>query len=112
MDGDLQVSPPIDRLMQGAGLRTIRATDGPHALDAVHRERPDVLLLDLMKPALRGFDVLHALGLQDTRPHIVVLAAREHEEAVTRAFELGADDYVTRPFTPQDLLVRVTRLMR
>lgn len=112
MDGDLQVSPPIDRLMQGAGLRTIRTANGAHALDAVQRERPDVLLLDLMKPALRGFDVLQALGPQDTRPHIVVLAAREHEAEVTRAFELGADDYVTRPFSPQDLLVRVTRLMR
>jgi DNA-binding response OmpR family regulator len=111
-DDDPDVAQIVDAAMRAAGFKTVLAFDGQRAVDAVQAEHPDVLLLDLMMPKLSGFDVLQFLREHDTLPRVVVLSARGREDDVTRAFDLGADDYVTKPFSPQELLVRVTRLLR
>jgi two-component system, OmpR family, alkaline phosphatase synthesis response regulator PhoP len=74
--------------------------------------RPAVLVLDLMMPKLTGFDVLARLREMAVRPRVIVLSARGREEDVMRAFDLGADDYMAKPFSPQELLARITRLLR
>jgi len=71
-----------------------------------------VVLLDLMLPKRSGFEVLADLRRLEPRPRVVVLSARGHEEDVARAFELGADDYLAKPFSPQELRVRIGRLLR
>ena len=103
----------IDAQMKAAGHRTVLAFDGEQALAAVRAHAAGMLVLDLMMPKLNGFDVLTTLRESpETRRRIIVLSGRGREEDVVRAFALGADDYMTKPFNPQELMARVTRLLR
>jgi DNA-binding response OmpR family regulator/HPt (histidine-containing phosphotransfer) domain-containing protein len=111
-DDDPDISRIVDAHLQTAGYRTVLTFDGARALEAVKAERPAVLVLDLMMPKLTGFDVLARLREMTDRPRVIVLSARGREEDVMRAFDLGADDYMAKPFSPQELLARITRLLR
>ncbi len=112
-EDDPDVVHIVDSRLRAAGLDTRIAFDGQQTLDAVARDAPDVVLLDLMMPKLTGFDVLARLReLPAPRPRVIVMSARGRENDVTRAFELGADDYITKPFSPQELTARVLRLFR
>ena len=88
--------------------------DGQQTLEALERESPTIILLDLMMPKLTGFDVLMRLREHpaQSRPRTIVVSARGRDEDVARAFELGADDYVTKPFNPEELMARIARLAR
>ncbi|OFW22773.1 MAG: hypothetical protein A3G21_26160 [Acidobacteria bacterium RIFCSPLOWO2_12_FULL_66_21] len=112
-EDDPEVTRIVDAQMRTAGYRTLIAFDGEQALAALRAHAPDVLVLDLMMPKLTGFDVLTQLReVPAPRPRIVVLSARGREQDVMRAFELGADDYMTKPFNPQELLARIARLLK
>ena len=112
-EDDPDVLHIIDPRLQAAGWRTTLAFDGQQALQAISKEAPDVVLLDLMMPKLTGFDVLARLReMPPPRPRVIVMSARGREEDVTRAFDLGADDYITKPFSPQELTARIARLLR
>jgi DNA-binding response OmpR family regulator len=112
-DDDADVLHIVDARLRAAGYRTVLALDGQQTLDALERERPAVLLVDLMMPKLTGFDVLMRLREQGSnRPRTIVVSARGRDEDVARAFELGADDYVTKPFNPEELVARIGRLTR
>jgi two-component system, OmpR family, alkaline phosphatase synthesis response regulator PhoP len=111
-DDDPDVVRILDAQMRGAGYRTSVVFDGAEALNRIESSPPDVVILDLMMPKMGGFDLLQKLQARQPRPKSIVLSARGREDDVTRAFELGADDYVTKPFNPQELLARVARLSR
>lgn len=112
-DDDPDVMRILDSQLRGAGYRPKLAFDGAEALATIERDQPRVLVLDLMMPKLSGFDILTRLqSASFPRPRVVVLSARGREDDVTRAFSLGADDYVTKPFNPQELLARIARLLR
>jgi two-component system phosphate regulon response regulator PhoB len=96
------------------GYRVRTAEGGAEALEAAMAERPDLLLLDLMLPGFSGYDVLAEMR---RRPElsdvpVVVLTARRDEADRVRGLELGADDYVTKPFSPRELVLRVTAVLR
>src|SRR5215471_17745356 len=91
--------------------RVETATTGELALEAYHRVRPDVVLLDLGLPDMDGLDVLRAIRERASTP-VVVLSAREAERDKVAALDLGADDYLTKPFGVNELLARVRVALR
>ncbi len=96
------------------GYRVRTAGGGEEAVESVRHERPDLLVLDLNLPGFSGFEVLTELRRsEDTRDvPVVVLTARREEADRIRGLELGADDYLTKPFSPQELVLRVGAVLR
>ncbi|HEX6589676.1 MAG TPA: response regulator transcription factor [Longimicrobiales bacterium] len=96
------------------GYRVSTAASGDEAIAAARSDRPDIVILDLMLPGLSGFDVLQELrrspGLEDLP--VIFLTARRDEADRIRGLELGADDYVTKPFSPHELVLRVGNVLR
>jgi two-component system phosphate regulon response regulator PhoB len=96
------------------GYRVRTADDGAEALEAISHERPDLVILDLMLPGFSGYDVLAELRRRSTIAEVpvIVLTARRDEPDRVRGLELGADDYVTKPFSPRELVLRVGAVLR
>jgi DNA-binding response OmpR family regulator len=91
------------------GHRVITATDGDTALELARKEKPDLCVLDVMMPKRSGFDVLRELRNDQelTGMKVIMLTARAQDADVDAGFTLGADDYITKPFSPQELKVRI-----
>ena len=86
------------------GFDTILASDGATALRRIKEDDPDVVLLDIMMPILDGWAVLQECAKLDSSPRIIVLSAKAGNDDVARAHKLGADEYVTKPFDPDQLI--------
>jgi two-component system alkaline phosphatase synthesis response regulator PhoP len=99
-----------DYLEQG-GFRVVTAADGRTALAAARHERPDLVVLDLNLPGLDGLDVCRALR-RDSDVPVIMLTARVDEADRLIGLELGADDYITKPFSPRELVARVRAVLR
>jgi len=97
--------------LQQAGFLVVKAGDGLAALDAFQREQPDLAVLDINLPKLNGFDLARKLRERSKIP-LIMLTARNEEEDVVRALGIGADDYLSKPFSPKILLARVKALLR
>jgi DNA-binding response OmpR family regulator len=97
--------------LQQAGFLVVKAEDGVAALEAFQREQPDLAVLDINMPRMNGFDLAQKLRERSRIP-LIMLTARSEEEDVVRALSLGADDYLTKPFSPKILLARVKALLR
>jgi two-component system phosphate regulon response regulator PhoB len=97
-----------------AGYRVVTATDGQQALELARKDRPDLVVLDLMLPVMPGTEVARILKQEEkTRAvPIVMLTARGSEVDRIVGFELGADDYVVKPFSPRELVLRVQAILR
>lgn len=97
-----------------AGYRVSSAQSGPDALAIARRERPALVILDLMLPGLSGFEVLEQLRADRNTKNVAVLmlTARRDEPDRIRGLTLGADDYLTKPFSPQELVLRVGAILR
>ncbi len=93
------------------GYRVSEATNGLDALDKVRSELPDLVLLDVMMPEMDGFETLERIRETSTVP-VIMLTAKGEEEDNVRGLELGADDYVTKPFSPRELASRIKALLR
>jgi DNA-binding response OmpR family regulator len=93
------------------GYQVLQATDGQAALEAARRERPDLIVLDLMLPILDGLSVCRAVRREMATP-ILIVTARTDEEDRVAGLEAGADDYLTKPFGMRELLARVKALLR
>ena len=88
------------------GFEVIAALDGRDGLDRFRESRPDVVLLDLMLPLLSGLDVLRAIRRESDTP-VIVVSAKDTEADIVTALELGADDYLTKPYSVRELLARI-----
>jgi two-component system, OmpR family, KDP operon response regulator KdpE len=93
------------------GFRVVVASDGDEAIRTFEQQRPDVVVLDIMLPDMSGLEVMRRLRERSNTP-IILLTARDHDEDKVRGLELGADDYVVKPFNPQELTARVRAVMR
>ena len=97
--------------LEHAGMRVLTANDGKFALTAAHAEKPDLIVLDLGLPEMDGLDVTRALRKESSVP-IIMLTARGEETDKLVGLELGADDYIVKPFSPKELVARVRAVLR
>jgi len=109
-DGDLRRG--LVDLLEAEGFRVAEAADGAAALAAWRSERPDLLLLDVMMPERSGYDVCREIRREDPRLPIIMLTAKGEEIDKVIGLELGADDYVTKPFGLHELRARIASVLR
>ncbi|MES2306896.1 MAG: response regulator [Gemmatimonadota bacterium] len=114
VDDEPDITALVAYHLARAGYRVSTAANGPDALKAAKDERPDLVVLDLMLPGLSGYDVLAELRKRDeTRDvGVILLTARRDEPDRIKGLSLGADDYLTKPFSPAELALRVQALLR
>ncbi len=114
VDDEPDITALVAYHLAKAGHRVSTAANGPDALKAAREERPDIIILDVMLPGVSGYDVLAELRrLEETRDvGVILLTARREEPDRIRGLSLGADDYLTKPFSPAELALRVKALLR
>lgn len=112
VDDDPELLTLVAFALRQAGYLALEATSGEAALGLVERERPDLLVLDLNLPGIDGFEVCRKLREAGDETPILMLTVRDEEESQVRGLDLGADDYMTKPFSPRTLLARVRALLR
>ncbi len=113
VDDDQNIVLLASHIVSGMGMIPLVAFDGPQALDRVQRFHPDLILLDINMPGMDGFEVIQALKADASTSLIpvIVFSARKSDEDKVRALKLGADDYVTKPFSITELSARIDRLL-
>jgi DNA-binding response OmpR family regulator len=111
VDDDRKIVDLIRLYLEKDGYRVLVAYDGRQALELAHQREPDLVVLDLMLPEVSGLDVCRTLRAETNVP-IIMLTARTTEEDKLLGLGLGADDYVTKPFSPRELLARVRAVLR
>ncbi|HSC58225.1 MAG TPA: response regulator transcription factor [Gemmatimonadales bacterium] len=114
VDDEPDITALVAYHLAKAGHRVSTAANGPDALRAAREERPDLVILDVMLPGTSGYDVLAELRRrEETREvGVILLTARREEPDRIRGLELGADDYLTKPFSPQELVLRADAVLR
>lgn len=114
VDDELPIRELIKYNLQKEGFSVITAEDGTTALKYVKEEKPDLIVLDLMLPGLAGFDVCRVLRNDPTTEKIPIImaTAKTEDSDIIAGLELGADDYITKPFSPKILVARVNSVLR
>jgi len=111
VDDDPDLLALVGFALSQSGFVVVKATDVPTALRVFAAETPDLAILDINLPGGSGFDICEGIRKQSRIP-VMMLTARGEEEDLVRALDLGADDYLTKPFSPRTLLARVRALLR
>ena len=111
VDDEPKITQLVRDYLERAGFRVVTAGDGREALMRAHTEHPDLVVLDLGLPQLDGLDVTRRLR-RDADVPLIMLTARDDETDKLIGLELGADDYVTKPFSPRELVARVRAVLR
>lgn len=102
----------IELKLKKEGYEVIATADGREAIDKIEKENPDLVVTDIMMPYASGLEIINFVRQKmDKKIPIIILSAMEQEKVVMEAFELGADDYITKPFSLNELAMRVKRLM-
>ena len=110
-DDDRDLLELINFALTQAGYLVVKASDGPTAISQFEAESPDIAVLDINMPGASGFQVCEAIRAKSNVP-VMMLTVRNEEEDLVKAIELGADDYLTKPFSPRTLLARIKALLR
>jgi len=111
VDDEPMVREVLARYLEAEGFGVVTAGDGEEALDRFEESRPDLVLLDLMLPRIDGFEVLDRMRTLARVP-VIMLTARGEETDRVVGLDLGADDYVTKPFSPREVVARVRAVLR
>lgn len=110
VDDEKQLVSLVKLHMEMAGYEVLSASDGEKAMFIIKEERPDLIILDLMIPKIDGWEVCKRLRTVGDIP-VIMLTARTDTDDKLKGFECGADDYVTKPFSPRELVARVKRVL-
>lgn len=111
VDDHRNVQILLEDFLTEQGYVVVTASNGRQALDVVRRTPPDLVLLDIMMPGMDGYQFISALRQASSLP-VIMITARQQEGDVIRGFDLGADDYITKPFRLRELLVRMRAVLR
>ncbi len=111
VDDEAKIADVVKSYLLSRGYSAVTAFTGSEALLAYEKEKPDLVILDWMLPDISGEEVCRALRQKSTVP-VIMLTARAEEENILEGFAFGADDYVTKPFSPRQLMARVEALLR
>lgn len=111
VDDETRLVDVLKAYLERDGYKVVSAYDGKQALVQARREKPDLILLDLMLPEVDGLEVCRTLRKESDVP-IIMLTARSEETDKLIGLELGADDYVTKPFSPREVVARVRAVLR
>lgn len=112
VDDEPEMARGLEDNLRFEGYQTFTATNGEDALGVAAREAPDLVILDLMMPKMSGWEVCRALRAKGIEVPIIMLTARGEEADRIRGLELGADDYIAKPFSLRELLARVRAVLR
>jgi len=112
VDDEPSIVVPLEFLMKREGYEVAVAGDGQAALDAVARSAPDLVILDVMLPRMSGFEVCRQLRQSGRGLKILMLTAKGRDSEMEKGLGLGADMYVTKPFSTRDLVAKVRDLLR
>ena len=111
-DDDSFILTLVGSTLENYGMTCHPVDNGRDALRAIREDRPNLAVLDVNMPGLDGYEVLSAVRAEELPTMVVLLTARQQEKEILRGFELGADDYLTKPFNPYELAARLKRLLR
>lgn len=111
VDDDPAISEMLTIVLEAEGFEPIAVTDGNEAVSAFHEHEPELILLDLMLPGMNGVDICRAIRSESAVP-IVMLTAKTDTVDVVLGLESGADDYITKPFKPKELVARIRARLR
>src|SRR2546423_13498895 len=111
VDDEAPIVEAVAYNLRKEGYEALTASDADQALQVARKEQPDLIILDVMLPSASGFDVCRTLRAEGSIP-IIMLTARAEETDRVVGLELGADDYVTKPFSMRELMVRVKTILR
>src|SRR5262247_3288071 len=111
VDDDRKTAELIRLHLERDGYQALLAHDGRQALELARQKRPDLVVLDLMLPTVDGLDICRILRAESRTP-IIMLTARTTEDDKLLGLDLGADDYVTKPFSPREVTARVRAVLR
>jgi len=111
-DDDEAICDTVEDALHLSGYATIRARNGQEALDQIRKQRPDLAILDVNMPKLSGFELVQKMRTLGIGTPIIFLTARHNREDVVSGLKIGADDYVKKPFGIEELLLRVSVILR
>lgn len=111
-DDDEAICDTVEDALRLAGYATLRARNGQEALDQIRKHRPSLAILDVNMPKSSGFDVVNKLNALNIATPIIFLTARHSREDVVSGLKIGADDYIKKPFGIEELLLRVSAVLR
>ncbi len=111
VDDEVKIVRVVKAYLEKEGYQVAEAYDGRQALESAHHEHPDLVILDLMLPEMSGWDVCRTLRQESNVP-VIMLTAQDEDTDKIVGLELGADDYITKPFNPKELMARVHAILR
>ena len=114
VDDEPNIVIPLQFLMEQHGYRVLVAQSGEEALESISKEKPDLVLLDIMLPGVDGFEVCEIVRLNPEWRHtkIIFLTAKGRDVDIAKGMVLGADEYITKPFSNQQIIDAVTKLLK
>lgn len=112
VDDEQSIRTLLEYNLIQAGYETVMAIDGEEAIEKVEQEKPDLILLDLMIPKIDGIEVCKLLRKRHINIPIIMLTAKSEELDKVLGLEIGADDYMTKPFSPREVMARVKAVLR